>query len=64
LHAPASVIGRMADKSSVGTLVLSHFMSRSLKDLDNSLAKIRLQFAGDIILAEDLQCFELGKSLK
>jgi len=64
LHAPASVIGRMADKSNVETLVLSHFMSRSLKDLDNSLAKIRLQFAGDIIFAEDLQCFELGKNLK
>ncbi|MEE8339551.1 MAG: hypothetical protein V3R56_05360 [Xanthomonadales bacterium] len=64
LHAPASVIDRMADKSGAGVLVLSHFMSRSLKDLENSLAKIRLQFAGDIILAEDLQCFELGKSLK
>jgi ribonuclease BN (tRNA processing enzyme) len=64
LHAPASIIGQMAEKSSVGTLVLSHFMSRSLKDLDNSLARIRLQFTGDIILAEDLQCIELGKDLK
>jgi ribonuclease BN (tRNA processing enzyme) len=54
----------MAEKSSARTLVLSHFMSRSLKDLDNSLARIRLQFAGEIILAEDLQCFELGKDLK
>jgi len=64
LHAPASVIGQMAEKSKVETLVLSHFMSRSLNDLDNSLAKIRLKFAGDIILAEDLQCFGLGKYLK
>jgi ribonuclease BN (tRNA processing enzyme) len=64
LHAPASVIGRMADNSGAGALVLSHFMSRSLKDLDNGLAKISLQFTGEIILAEDLQCFELGKSLK
>jgi len=54
----------MAEKGDAGALVLSHFMSRSLKDLDNSLAKIRLQFTGEIILAEDLQCFELGKSLK
>ena len=64
LHAPASVIGRIMQQSHAETLVLSHFMSRSLKDLDNSLAKIRLQFAGDIILAEDLQCLVLGKSLK
>jgi ribonuclease BN (tRNA processing enzyme) len=54
----------MAEKSSAGTLVLSHIMFRSLKDLDNSLARIRLQFTGDIILAEDLQCIELGKYLK
>ena len=64
LHAPASVIGQMAEKSSAGTLVLSHFMSRSLKDLDNSLDRIRLQFTGEIILAEDLQCLELGKGPK
>ena len=57
-------MGQIAEKSSAGTLVLSHFMSRSLKDLDNSLARIRLQFAGNIILAEDLRCFELGKDLK
>ena len=64
LHAPASVIGQVAEKSNVETLVLSHFMSRSLNDLDNSLAKIRLKFTGDIILAEDLQCIGLGKYLK
>jgi ribonuclease BN (tRNA processing enzyme) len=64
LHAPASVIGRTAQQSQAKTLVLSHFMSRSLRDLENSLAKIRLQFAGEIILAEDLQCLALGKSLK
>jgi ribonuclease BN (tRNA processing enzyme) len=64
LHAPASVIGQIAEKSSTGTLLLSHFMSRSLKDLDNSLVKIRLQFAGEIIIVEDLQCFELEKGLR
>jgi ribonuclease BN (tRNA processing enzyme) len=64
LHAPASVIGQMAERSNAETLVLSHFMSRSLRELDKSLAGIRLQFTGDIILAEDLQCFELGKNLK
>jgi ribonuclease BN (tRNA processing enzyme) len=54
----------MAERSNTGTLVLRHFMSRSLRDLDKSLARIRLQFTGDIILAEDLQCFKLGKNLK
>ena len=62
LHAPASVIGQMASQSEAKILVLSHFMSRSLKDLDNSLVKIRLQFSGNIILAEDLQCIEAGQS--
>ncbi len=64
LHAPASVIGRIAQQSHTETLVLSHFMSRSLRDLENSLAKIKLQFAGEIIIAEDLRCLVLGKSLK
>jgi ribonuclease BN (tRNA processing enzyme) len=62
LHAPASVIGQMASQSGAKILVLSHFMSRSLKDMDNSLVKIRLQFSGNIILAEDLQCIEAGQS--
>jgi ribonuclease BN (tRNA processing enzyme) len=62
LHAPASVIGQMASQSGAKILVLSHFMSRSLKDLDNSLMKIRLQFSGNVILAEDLQCIEAGQS--
>lgn len=62
LHAPASVIGQMASQSGAKILVLSHFMSRSLKDLDNSLVKIRLQFSGNVILAEDLQCIEAGQS--
>ncbi len=58
LHAPPSVIGRIARESGTQTLVLSHLMSRSLEDLPNSLALIRLQFSGNIILAEDLQCYE------
>jgi len=51
-------------QSKVETLVLSHFMARSLKDWGNSLEKISLQITGEIIFAEDLQSLALGKSLK
>ncbi len=64
LHAPPSVIGQMTHTIGTQTLVLSHFMSRSLEDLDNSLTIIRLQFSGNIILAEDLQCYEVGQTSK
>jgi len=59
---PASVIGQMASQSGVKILVLSHFMARSLKDLDNKLMKIRLQFQGKIILADGLQCIQAGQN--
>ena len=40
-------------------LLLSHFMARSLADLDDSLAAIRGFFDGDLLLAEDLACYDL-----
>lgn len=56
LHAPPSVIGSIAQEAGVGTLVLSHFMARSLRDLDDNIAIIKRHFDGYVILANDLDC--------
>jgi ribonuclease BN (tRNA processing enzyme) len=56
LHAPPSVIGAIAAQAGAGKLVLSHFMARSLRDLDANVARVRESYDGDIVLAEDLGC--------
>lgn len=61
LHARPSEIANLASAAAVIKLVLSHNMSRSLLHLDESLATIRGTFHGDVAVASDLMCFELGK---
>jgi ribonuclease BN (tRNA processing enzyme) len=56
LHAPPSVIGEIAAEADPDTLVLSHFMARSLRNLDDNVAEVRKHFAGKVVLAEDLFC--------
>lgn len=56
LHAPPTVIGEIAAAAEPGTLVLSHFMARSLRDLDDNVELIRAAYDGEIILADDLLC--------
>ena len=56
LHAPPSVIGEIAGKAAPGKLVLSHFMARSLRDLDTNVALVRERYPGEVIIAEDLAC--------
>ncbi len=56
LHAPPSVIGDIAAAASPDTLVLSHFMARSLRDLDSNVALVRERYDGRVVLAEDLMC--------
>jgi ribonuclease BN (tRNA processing enzyme) len=56
LHAPPSLIGAIAAEAEAGKLVLSHFMARSLRDLDANVARVREAYDGDMILAEDLAC--------
>lgn len=59
LHAKPSRIGEIAQEAGAGTLVLSHFMARSLRDLDGNLAVVRQGFDGEIVVAEDLACIPL-----
>ena len=56
LHAPPSVIGELATKANPDKLVLSHFMARSLEDLDGNVALVKQAYTGDVVVAEDLSC--------
>jgi ribonuclease BN (tRNA processing enzyme) len=56
LHAPPSVIGEVARQANPGKLVLSHFMARSLKDLETNVALVRRGYAGSITVADDMSC--------
>lgn len=62
LHATPSAIGKMASKAGAANLVLSHFMARSLRDLDAQLEHVRAHYKGPITLAEDLACIALSDS--
>ncbi len=62
LHAPPSVIGSIAHEANVDTLVLSHFMARSLRDLDKNVAIVKQHFDGQIVLARDLACIVTYKT--
>ncbi|MGB5334707.1 MAG: MBL fold metallo-hydrolase [Woeseiaceae bacterium] len=56
LHARPSVIGDVAAKADARQLVLSHFMARSLQDIDKNVALVRNGYDGEVVLAEDLIC--------
>jgi len=56
LHAPPGVIGEVAAAIDPGKLVLSHFMARSLHDLERNVALVRASYKGEVLLAEDLAC--------
>ena len=59
LHATPGTIGQIALETEVDTLLLSHFMARSLADLDSNLAAVAARYKGRIVLAEDLACLPL-----
>ncbi len=57
LHAAPSALGAIAQRANVRQLVLSHFMARSLRNLDENVAFVGEAYDGEILLAEDLDCF-------
>ena len=59
LHAEPSRIGEVADEAGADQLLLSHFMARSLADLDVDLGAVREAFDGRTIVAEDLGCYTI-----
>ena len=59
LHAIPSRIGELAAAANAKTLVLSHFMARSLNDLEQNVQLVRDGFDGDVQVATDLYCMPL-----
>ena len=57
LHMPPSVIGEIAGKARVKSLVLSHRMLRTLGKEDQTLAEIKKRYSGPVTFANDLDCF-------
>jgi len=58
LHAPPSVIGKIAAETGTHKLLLSHFMARSLDNGEENLQQIRSRFSGTVVSAVDLDCVE------
>ena len=56
LHAQPSRIASIAAEAGAGTLVLSHFMARSLRDLDGNVDVVRRLYDGNVVVANDLSC--------
>jgi ribonuclease BN (tRNA processing enzyme) len=60
LHAPPSRIGEIAAAVNPKQLVLSHFMARSLKNLEENVALVKARYDGDVVVASDLICIDAG----
>ena len=56
LHAPPSTVGRIAKSSGARELLLSHFMARSLRDLDANVALVEEASGLEPLIATDLYC--------
>ena len=56
LHAPPGVIGAIANEAQVETLILSHLMARSLKNLSKNVEIVKSHYDGRVIVANDLDC--------
>jgi len=56
LHAIPSEIGEIATAANAKTLLLSHFMPPSLKDLKKNVQIVEKGYAGDVETAVDLYC--------
>ena len=59
LHATPSRIGEVAAAIEPRMLVLSHFMARSLRNLDENVALVKERYSGPMHLANDLDCITL-----
>ena len=59
LHARPSEVGRMAEAAGVEHLLLSHFMGRSLRDIDAQIRELREHYQGAVSRAADLACYNV-----
>jgi ribonuclease BN (tRNA processing enzyme) len=56
LHAPPAVVGRVAQDSGVGRLIVSHI---SQFDLDAAIAELKKFYTGPLTIGSDLQCTQV-----
>jgi ribonuclease BN (tRNA processing enzyme) len=56
LHATPGAVGAIAQAAGARTLLLSHFMARSLANLDENVSIVRSLYSGPVIVAADLAC--------
>ncbi|MGN6092762.1 MAG: MBL fold metallo-hydrolase [Luteibacter jiangsuensis] len=59
LHAPPTVVGKLAAAINPKMLVLNHFMGRSLKDKDGNVKIIQQYYHGPVYEGRDLSCFDM-----
>lgn len=59
LHARPGIVGKVAAEASAKQLLLSHFMARSLRDLDGNVDIVREKYDGTVLVASDLMCIVL-----
>jgi ribonuclease BN (tRNA processing enzyme) len=57
LHATPEAIGQLAARAEARQLVLSHFMARSLVDLEANREAVSKHFPGRLGSAQDLDCY-------
>ena len=60
LHATPEAIGKVARASGAKKLVLSHFMARSLRRLGDNVNVVKSNYAGPVIVAQDLSCIAVN----
>ncbi|WOJ98123.1 MBL fold metallo-hydrolase [Congregibacter brevis] len=56
LHATPSRLNEVARDAGAKEVILSHFMARSLRDIESNVALIEAKFPGRVRVAEDLDC--------
>jgi ribonuclease BN (tRNA processing enzyme) len=59
LHATPSVWGQMAESASAGQVIISHISTSDPDQLQENVEILRENYAGRIVVAEDLMCVEL-----
>ncbi len=60
LHAKPSLLGKIAAEANAKTLLLSHFMARSIRGLDKNVEQVEGNYRGSVLLADDLACYSPG----
>lgn len=62
MHATPSTVGKIAAKINPKTLVLNHFMGKSLRLKDKTVNIVKKYYHGNIYSGRDLSCFPLLRS--